>query len=89
MNSRERILAALTGSDADRIPITEIGIWPETLRRWRLEGLPEGVSPHDYFELDKIEFFSEMASDLSGKYSKKTEDDLNSMHEECECNHCS
>lgn len=58
MNSRERILAALTGSDADRIPITEIGIWPETLRRWRLEGLPEGVSPHDYFELDKIEFFS-------------------------------
>jgi uroporphyrinogen decarboxylase len=58
VNSRERILAALAGGDADRVPLTEIGIWPETIRRWRGEGLPEGVSPHEYFELDRIEFFS-------------------------------
>ena len=58
MNGRERILAALSGAEADRIPLVEIGIWPETLRRWRTEGLPQGVSPHEYFGLDRIAFFS-------------------------------
>ena len=54
MNSRQRILAALDGNIQDRIPLTEIGIWPETIRRWKTEGLPENLSPHDYFDLDKI-----------------------------------
>jgi len=58
LNGRQRILAALSGGDADRIPLVEIGIWPETLRRWRAEGLPQGVSPHEYFGLDRIVFFS-------------------------------
>jgi uroporphyrinogen decarboxylase len=58
LNGRERILAALSGAEADRIPLLEIGIWPETLRRWRTEGLPQGISPHEYFGLDRIAFFS-------------------------------
>lgn len=58
MNSRERILAALEGKKTDRIPVMEIGIWPETVERWEKEGLPSGVSPQDYFELDKVEFFT-------------------------------
>jgi uroporphyrinogen decarboxylase len=58
LNGRQRILAALSGAEADSIPLVEIGIWPETLRRWRREGLPEGVSPHEYFGLDRIAFFS-------------------------------
>ncbi len=62
MESRERILAALSGEDSDRVPLVEIGIWPETLQRWRGEGLPGGLSPHDFFGLDKIEFFSYDAS---------------------------
>jgi len=62
LNSRERILAALSGGEADRVPLTEIGIWPETIRRWRAEGLPEALSPHEYFGLDRIEFFSYDAS---------------------------
>ncbi len=62
MNDRERILAALSGTEADRVPLVEIGIWPETLRRWRAEGLPPEVSPHEYFGLDRIAFFSYDAS---------------------------
>ncbi|MHB8277425.1 MAG: uroporphyrinogen decarboxylase family protein [Candidatus Humimicrobiaceae bacterium] len=62
MKSRERILAALNGAEMDRVPITEIGIWPETLRRWQKEGMPKGISPQAYFHLDKIEFFSFDAS---------------------------
>jgi len=58
MNSRERILAALNGSDMDRLPICEIGIWPETEQRWRTEGMPEDVSLADYFNLDKISILS-------------------------------
>lgn len=58
MNSRERILAALNGDDMDRIPITEIGVWPETEERWRSEGLPRGVALEDYFGLDKMSLFA-------------------------------
>ncbi len=58
MNSRERIRAALIGSDLDRVPLTEIGIWPETIKRWQDEGFPKDISPHEYFDLDTIDFFS-------------------------------
>ena len=40
MTSSERFRAALTGSDMDRIPLYELGFWPQTLDRWRNEGLP-------------------------------------------------
>lgn len=62
MNSRQRILAALSGYELDRLPITEIGIWPETIQRWKKEGLPEQLSPADYFGFDKIDFYSFDAS---------------------------
>lgn len=58
MQSRDRILAALNGDGMDRIPIMEIGIWPETLERWQNEGLPKGVSPHDYLGFDKLELLT-------------------------------
>jgi uroporphyrinogen decarboxylase len=57
MNSRQRILAALNGEESDRIPLMEIGIWPETRKRWISEGMPENISPEDYFGLDKLAVF--------------------------------
>jgi uroporphyrinogen decarboxylase len=74
MSSRQRIRAALSGEPSDRVPIAEIGIWPETLRRWSGEGLPAGMSPHDFFSMDKIEFFSFDAS-LGLKEAVLEEDD--------------
>jgi len=41
----------------DRIPMIETLFWPETLARWRGEGLPDGVNPTDYFGLDRLEHF--------------------------------
>ncbi len=32
----------------------EWAIWPETLQRWRREGLPDDVEPQEYFEMDPI-----------------------------------
>ena len=58
MNSRERILAALSGEEMDRVPICEIGVWPETERRWRSEGIPDDIGLEDYFNLDKISILS-------------------------------
>ena len=52
--SRERIVAALEHRTLDRIPVCEDGIWPETIERWRGEGLPEDTDPWTYFDLDRI-----------------------------------
>lgn len=54
MESRKRLINALTGDKTDRVPLTEICFWPETIKRWEKEGLPEGVSPLDFLGMDKI-----------------------------------
>ncbi len=54
MTNRERFHAAFLRRPADRIPRCDISFWPETLARWRKEGLPENVRPADYFGLDDI-----------------------------------
>ncbi|MEA3403976.1 MAG: uroporphyrinogen decarboxylase family protein [Armatimonadota bacterium] len=60
VTSRERVLAALSHREADRVPIDD-SPWATTIRRWRREGLPEGVSPAEYFGYE----FSGVGADLS------------------------
>lgn len=52
--SRERLKTVLNRGIPDRVPIVDISYWPETIERWRREGLPEGVSPAEYFDMDRI-----------------------------------
>lgn len=54
MTSRERILAALHQQPSDRLPMCETQYWPQTLERWKLEGMPAGVDPIRFFGLDPI-----------------------------------
>jgi len=54
MESKERIKLALERKIPDRIPKLEICFWDETIERWKKEGLPENVTPEEYFDLDKI-----------------------------------
>lgn len=54
MTSRERITAVLRHEEPDRVPMVEICFWPPTVERWRTEGLPEDVSPEQYFEFDRL-----------------------------------
>jgi uroporphyrinogen decarboxylase len=54
MTSRQRISAVLRHEEPDRVPMVEIHFWPPTIERWRGEGLPEGVHPEQYFELERI-----------------------------------
>jgi uroporphyrinogen decarboxylase len=54
MNGRDRFLNALARQPSDRIPMTEICFWPETIQRWQKEGFPAGADPLDVFEMDRI-----------------------------------
>ena len=55
MNSRERILAALNHEEADRIPITDY-LWTATAARWHQEGIPDDVTPAEYFGYENVAF---------------------------------
>jgi len=64
MESRERWITTLSGNVPDRIVQTDTAFWPDTIKRWHGEGLPEGLDPAkshwaylelmDYFEFDPL-----------------------------------
>ena len=53
MQPRERVRCVLAGGVPDRVPLND-SYWVTTVDRWRREGLPEGVSPGDFFGTDEI-----------------------------------
>ena len=57
MNERERFLKYMHFEPVDRIPLMDMGLWPETLERWHQEGLPRRVTClqhlEDYLDLDR------------------------------------
>ena len=53
MTSWERFKRMYEHREADRIPIIDEP-WSGTLRRWRREGMPEGMDWCDYFDVDKL-----------------------------------
>jgi uroporphyrinogen decarboxylase len=53
MNSQQRITAALTGARPDRVPYQD-AFWQTTIQRWHAEGLPDHISPDDYFGCEMV-----------------------------------
>ena len=57
MTVRERFLDYMRFRPVDRAPLMEIGYWPETLDRWRGEGMPAWITDvhrlEDYLRLDR------------------------------------
>ena len=43
MTGRERFLRTARFEKTDRIPNYELGAWPQTIERWKAEGLPFGI----------------------------------------------
>jgi len=60
MNPRERIKTILKHKCPDRIGISD-SYWIDTVERWHKEGLPEGMTPSEYFDFD-IDYISMDAS---------------------------
>ena len=54
MTTRERVRRALTGELPDRIPLCEISIWPETMVRWKQEGMPEDADVLAWLGMDRL-----------------------------------
>jgi uroporphyrinogen decarboxylase len=63
LSSQERVRTAIDRKVPDRVPIHD-GPWMATVRRWRKEGLPEGVSPADYFGYE----ISSISADLTPRF---------------------
>ncbi len=61
MNSRQRFLATLSGTPADRPPLFKEGIRDEVLESWAVQGLPEGKTLEELFVYDA---FEELIPDL-------------------------
>jgi uroporphyrinogen decarboxylase len=53
MTTHERFTRMFEHRPADRVPVDDAP-WGATIERWHREGLPEGVSWVDYFDLDKV-----------------------------------
>lgn len=66
MTDRDRFISTMHYADRDRPPLCELSYWPETLERWREEGLPEQVDwrgyddneTDGYFGLDRYRSYS-------------------------------
>ena len=54
MTSRERLRKTLRRQEPDRVPRLENCHWPETLLRWRREGLPADQTPNAFFGFDGL-----------------------------------
>lgn len=64
MNDRQRFLAVMAYGSADRVPNWELGVWPQTRRRWLAEGLDDRDMHWNWFAgeaafgMDRREFIA-------------------------------
>jgi len=72
MISRERVRTAISRAVPDRVPIFD-EIWAATVQRWQGEGLPQGISPDEYFGYD----FVKIVPDLSPRFQTKVMEENN------------
>lgn len=67
MTERDRIIATLKRQPTDRIPKAD-SYWPETVARWRKEGLPATANPYEHFQTQPM---VQMGFDWSLRLPKK------------------
>jgi len=73
MTSRERILRALNHQIPDRVPIQD-SPWSATVKRWYKEGLPEDVSPAEYFGYEMVGFGADLTPRFPVAVLEKTDE---------------
>lgn len=73
MTSRERVALALRHEEADRIAIQD-SPWGTTISRWRKEGLPENVSPADFYNYEFMNIGADLSFRLPGKVLEETDE---------------
>ena len=60
LNQRERFIKTFLNKETDRkVRYETLGFWPETINRWKDEGLPSYIAREnifEYFEMDKPQY---------------------------------
>ncbi|MCS7264100.1 MAG: uroporphyrinogen decarboxylase family protein [Armatimonadetes bacterium] len=54
LSPRERVWRAIKHQPVDQVPCVDVYFLPETIKRWEKEGLPEGISIPEFFDLDLV-----------------------------------
>ena len=83
MNTRERLLNTLDFKPVDRPFNHELGLWGQTIDRWRLEGMPEDIhlgnflAGNEFFGFDRIEYLPLKVVEMMPEFETETieEDD--------------
>lgn len=73
MTPKERIGLALAHKEADRVAIVDEP-WFTTIERWRNEGLPEGVTPAQYFGFELTNIGADISFQLESEVVEETEE---------------
>ncbi len=68
MNNRDRFLRTLRYEPVDRRPLHLVGPWPETLARWRREGLPADADPHQFLGIADYGYPLATVSPIAGLF---------------------
>ncbi|MBQ7719811.1 MAG: hypothetical protein IJT56_04425, partial [Clostridia bacterium] len=71
MTRHERFKRMYEHREADRVPIID-SPWAGTIRRWRREGMPEGVDWTEYFDVDRM---VGIGVDITPRYEYKVLED--------------
>jgi len=86
LTERERFLRYMRFEAVDRVPLMDMGVWPETLERWHTEGLPKWVRElrhlEDYLDLDRS-FNLNWLPIRTGVFPEFEEEILEETEEDC------
>ena len=53
MNSRQRFQETMAYGQPDRPPCFEEGIRDDVIHAWRQQGMPDGKTPYELFDIDR------------------------------------
>jgi uroporphyrinogen decarboxylase len=70
--SRERVIHALRHEEADRVAIQD-SPWATTVTRWRREGLPQNISPAEYFNYEFVRIGANLTFRFPHKLIEETD----------------
>ena len=72
MNSKERLQTVLSGGIPDRVPYQD-AFWETTVSRWHGEGLPQDMTPQEYFGCEMCGMAGDYTLQLQEKILEATE----------------
>ncbi len=74
LSPKERIWHAIKHQPVDRVPCVDVYFLPETIKHWEKEGLPEGATVTEFFDLDIVCIPVDCTAGISEKLLDETDE---------------